>query len=427
MDKDIVSALDDLLPRLSELFERIGAETGSSHGITRDAYGERETAAGDMLAEFAREHGLEANYDPVGNLNITAAGCQDEAPELLIGSHIDSVPRGGNFDGLAGVVAGLGTLVALDRLGRESRRGLRVLGFRGEESPWFGTAYLGSKLFTGQMSPSEARSLTRFDTGRSLADHLADLGVDAGRIGSGPVVPLDRVRAYLELHIEQGPALEACGRAAGIATAIRGNIRHPFARCHGRYAHSAAVPRHLRSDALVATAKLVAHGDALWAEEIAAGHDDAVFTCGILQTDAAEHSMTKVPGEVSFTLNVGGTDDEVMERLNAGLVRKADALAVEHRVGFDLGTRVGTAAVQLDPRIADALARSATALGEPPFRMPTVGHDAAMFARIGIATGMVLVRNANGSHNPDEAMTMADFAVGLRMLALGVEDIVAGA
>ena len=116
---------------------------------------------------------------------------------------------------------------------------------------------------------------------------------------------MDRVRAYLELHIEQGPVLVDLDNPVAIATAIRGNIRYPFAKCYGSYAHSAAVPRRLRADAMIATAKLIAFADELWQKELEAGHDDLVFTCGICHTDAVEHSMTKVPGETSFSLNIG--------------------------------------------------------------------------------------------------------------------------
>jgi N-carbamoyl-L-amino-acid hydrolase len=425
MNEELLKAVDRLLPSLADLFAQIGKRTSDGVGISRDAYGEVETAAGDMVIEFARAQGLQAKYDRVGNVNVTAPGCFDASPEMLIGSHIDSVPRGGNYDGLAGVIAGIGTLSALEKCALAPRKALRVLGFRGEESPWFGPAYLGSKLFLGQLSRSEAESLRRFDTGKTLVEHLRQIGVPASDIGDRPIVSLERVRAYLELHIEQGPLLEDLARPVGIATAIRGNIRHPFAKCIGRYAHSAGVPRHLRSDALMATVKLIAYADEHWRLQIEAGHDDLVFTCGIFQTDAAHHSMTKVPGEIAFSLNIGSISDDVMEEMNRALTAKAEALAREHNVRFDFGKRVGTGALELDSDIAGIIGQTAQDIGVKSHAMPTVGHDAAMFKRLGIPAGIILVRNANGSHNPDEHMEMDDFGLSLKLLASSVLAIAA--
>ena len=424
MNEKLCDAIDRLMPSLTDLFKAIAVRSHDGVGISRDAYGAVETATGDILIEYARARGLDARYDRVGNVNVTRKGQFDKPPEILIGSHIDSVPRGGNYDGLAGVIAGIGALAALEHGGGAGTGGLRVLGFRGEESPWFGTAYLGSKLLMGAIGREEAERLKRFDTGKTLVQHLEALGADISQLGRA-AIPLDRVKAYLELHIEQGPHLESIDKPLAAVTAVRGNIRYPFATCEGRYAHSAGVPRHLRADALMATVKLIAYCDELWRREIEAGHDDLVFTCGILQTNSAEHSMTKVPGEVAFSFNVGGVSDAVMERFHAAAMDKAHALAQEHRVRFDFGSRVGTNAVDLDKDIAELLRWVGREAGIDVERMPSVGHDAAMFARRGIPTGIILVRNANGSHNPDEHMEMADFAVGLKLLTMSTARIAA--
>src|SRR5262249_6756958 len=213
-----------------------------------------------------------------------------------------------------------------------------------------------------------------------------------------PQIPPARIAAYLELHIEQGPLLISTDTPLGIATALRGNIRYPTAKCRGHYAHSAAVPRHLRQDAAIATAKLIAHADERWRASIEAGNDDLVFTCGILHTDPAEHAMTKVPGEVTFSVNIGATTDAAMEALHHDLVRRADERAAEHNVRFGVGARVGTPATKLDPNIQRVAGEAAHALGIAARAMPTVGHDAATFARLGVPAAVLLVRNENGSH-----------------------------
>ena len=421
MSDALVNAVNDLKPSLTDLFARIADRTGDEHGISRASYGEAETVAGESLIAYARERGLDAGYDRVGNATFTAPGRFEAAPKILIGSHLDSVPRGGNYDGLAGVVAGIGTLVALKEYGSGAQQGVRVLGFRGEESPWFGTAYLGSKLFTGQLSVSDTDAMRRSDTGRTLTEHLDEIGVARSQIDGKPAVGLDRVRAYLELHIEQGPVLVDLARPVAIATAIRGNIRYPFAKCYGSYAHSAAVPRRLRADAMIATAKLITFADEQWRRELDAGHDDLVFTCGICHTDPAEHSMTKVPGETSFSLNIGSISDEVMGRMHQSLLDKARTLSEEHHVRFELGERVGTGAVALDTAVNDGIANSSRAIDIEPHRMATVGHDAAIFARMGIPAGIILIRNAKGSHNREEEMEMDDFMDGLKVLAASVD------
>ena len=214
--------------------------------------------------------------------------------------------------------------------------------------------------------------------------------------------------------------LENLERPLGIAVAIRGNIRYPFAKCFGHYAHSAAVPRKFRRDALIATAKLVAFADDRWRALIDMGHEDLVFTCGIFHTDFAEHAMTKVPGEITFSLNIGATSNMIMEDLRHSIAMRAEELAREHVVTFDFGKRVGTPAVELDKSLLAQVEQAGQEVGVTPVRMPTVGHDATMFQRRGIPASVLLVRNANGSHNPQEHMEMADFEIGTKVLAAAV-------
>jgi N-carbamoyl-L-amino-acid hydrolase len=291
------------------------------------------------------------------------------------------------------------------------------MGIRGEESPWFGTAYLGSRLALGLLPPEQLDELKRFDSGRTLAEHIADLGYDVSELRKGiPHLSPSNVAEYYELHIEQGPLLEAKGLAVAVATAIRGNARYPFARCVGAYAHSAAVPRAFRSDAVLATAELVTRLDAFWQEVEAAGSRDSVFTVGKFFTDADLHAMTKVPGEVCFSLNFGSTRGSDLENFKNQTDKITNDIEEHRRVRFDLGEAVGTDPVTLDSNLRKELTKACTAFGQDAFEMATVGHDAAMFTSAGVPSGMILVRNANGSHNPDETMDLDDFAEGCRIL-----------
>ena len=412
-----VKTIDESAASLAGLFDKIRDDSRDGEGVTRDAFGPRETQAARTIEAFARNRGLETAYDQGGNLHIARPGQIDEAPEIIIASHLDSVPVGGNYDGLAGVIAGVAVLSALKDEPATANTALRGIGFRGEESPWFSQAYLGSKLLLGEFNRTDLDALRRFDTGKTLVEHITDLGITLPQGKLPPMIPLDRLKAYFELHIEQAPLLENLGRPLGVANAIRGNIRHPFAKCFGNYAHSGAVPRQFRQDALIASARLIAFADECWQQLIDAGNDDLVFTCGIFQTDSAEHTMTKVPGEVTFTLNIGATKNEVMEEMQNSIATRAKKLEHEHNVRFDFGKRVGTPAVDLDDSLMTAVEIAGKEIGIFPHRMPTVGHDAVMFQRRGIPASVLLIRNANGSHNPKEHMDLKDFIIGTKVLA----------
>jgi N-carbamoyl-L-amino-acid hydrolase len=396
------------------LMARIGADTRGTLGITRAPYDAAEQRAADATAAALRQEGFAPEYDAFGNLHAALPGEDASAPAVGLGSHFDSVPDGGNYDGLAGVMAGLAVLLAARRSGAKPARPLRLVGLRGEESPWYGTAYLGSRMALGLVPHETMGRLVRGDTGRTLADHMAALGFPGQ---PGPSLTPETLACWLELHIEQGPLLIGRNVPIGIATAIRGNIRHAQAKCFGEWAHSAAVPRDFRRDAVVAVSELVMAMDAYWTGRIAQGDDNFVCTVGIVSTRADQHAMTKVPGEVAFTLNLGATNAEVLRQSGEYAAARAHEIAAARGVRFELGPDTGSQPTPLDPALVDRLDGAAEGLGLARHRMPTVGHDAGMFAQAGIPAAMVLVRNRNGSHNPHEALEQDDYAAGVRVLA----------
>src|SRR5262249_55468205 len=228
-----------------ELLEQIGRETADIPGITRAAWSENDELAADRVRDFARRHGLQVLNDAFGNIQVLLPGVDPATPCVTTGSHLDSVPHGGNYDGLAGIAAGLAVLAAANANPAHRARPFRVVAMRGEESPWFGTAYLGSRLMLRLSTLDEVGDLVPSDSGKSLRHHIQNLGYP--RTGAvAPLLNADLVTAFLELHIEQGPLLEADGIPVGIATAVRGNVRFPDARCIGAYGHSAALPRRFR-------------------------------------------------------------------------------------------------------------------------------------------------------------------------------------
>jgi len=415
----LAGAVEARMPFAQNLFDAVRAVSEDFVGVTRPAWSEQDHAAAEILAEAARGLELEVGYDVAGNLICTLPGTDRGAAQILTGSHLDSVPTGGHFDGRAGVVAGLSAVAALRDLGVELRCDLSVMGIRGEESVWYGIAYVGSRLALGTLPLEDLDRLHRSDSGRSLAEHMSAVGIDIDvlRATPAPSITRENTRVFLELHIEQGPVLVGEGVPVGIPTTIRGNVRFPFAVCTGTYAHSAATPRAYREDALLAVVELVRDLDQYWVEQEGAGVPDTVFTVGKLYTDDKHHAMTKVPGRCEFTLNFGGTTEGFLDACREQCYARAQAIAAARRVTFELGECVGSNPTPLDTHMRTLLAESADALGISHREFATVGHDASVFARAGIPAAMVLVRNADGSHNPDEKMDHKDFALGVQMLA----------
>ena len=415
----LARAVETRMPFAEKLFDEIRVESVDIAGVTRPAWSVQDQAAADILGDAAKALGLEVAFDPAGNLWCTLPGADCSAPRVLTGSHLDSVPTGGHFDGLAGAVAGLTALAAFRDLGFEPACDLTVMGIRGEESVWYGIAYVGSRLAVGSLPRADLDRLRRGDTGRTLAEHMAEVGVDvdALRASPEPAITHENTRAFLELHIEQGPVLVGEGLPVGIPTTIRGNVRFPYARCTGSYGHSGATPRDYRDDALLAVVELVRDLDQYWIDQEAAGVPDTVFTVGKLYTDPRHHAMTKFPGRCDFTLNFGGTSEAFLDACRDRALARAAEIGAARRVRFDLGECVGSMPTRLDPGLRKLLADTADALGIPHRAFATVGHDASIFARAGIPAAMVLVRNADGSHNPDEKMELADFAAGVQVLA----------
>ena len=210
-------------------------------GITREAYGPGEQKAHALVRAEAEALGLEIANDAAGNLYMTLPGRDRSAKRIVLGSHLDSVPQGGNYDGAAGVLAGLATVAGMRHAGFVPARDITVLAVRAEEAgAWFPTSYPGSHAALGRLPP-EVLSVRRMDTGRTLEEHMRELDFDPDvvRAGKGVLGP-HNTAAYLELHIEQGPVLDAQEIPVAIVTGIPGSRRLRAARVVGEYNHSGA-------------------------------------------------------------------------------------------------------------------------------------------------------------------------------------------
>lgn len=385
-------------------------------GITRDTYGEGEQRAHDMVEEVARERGFEIAKDAALNMYLTLPGADRSRPAVMTGSHLDSVPRGGNFDGAAGVLAGLSVLVGWRDAGFTPAADTTLMVIRAEESSWFPVSYLGSRAALGLLPPS-ALDTPRNDNGRPWRDHLAELGGSPERVAAGEAwLDPARIAAFVEVHIEQGPVLVEAGEPVAAVTGIRGSFRYRRARTVGAYAHSGATPRGHRRDAVLATARLVAALSDDWARLEGEGRDLAV-TVGRFSTDPEEADFAKVAGRVDFSLDVRSYEPATLDLVHELLAGHAARIEAETGARFELGERTGSTPAPMDEGLRAAILAEGEAMQLRIREMPCgAGHDAATFAGAGVPTAMIFVRNANGSHNPDEAMDFADFSIATRLL-----------
>jgi N-carbamoyl-L-amino-acid hydrolase len=399
----------------TDLFNRLRRDGLDDPGVTRDPYGPGEQRAHATCADTAAAMGLTIERDAASNLYMTLPGGDPSAKRIVIGSHLDSVPHGGNFDGAAGVVAGLVAIQALRRLQASPRRDITVMGIRAEESVWFQVSYIGSRSALGIL-PDGSLDARRTDTGRTQAEHISACGGDPDRLRSGQrhLDPM-RLHAFLELHIEQAPSLVESGKSVGIGTGVPGNFRYPDAWIEGNTDH-VGLPRRFRRDAAMAGAEFAMALDRLWEEYDRRGIAMAC-TFGRFHTDLKQHGLTIVPGSFHFSLDVRAYNEAVLSELD----RRVDTIIADiersRGVTFHRGGKARAAVGLVDPDIGSALARDAAGLGIATIALGSpASHDAAAFAACGVPMGMIFVRNENGSHNPREAMAIEDFLDGAAVL-----------
>jgi allantoate deiminase len=395
-------------PRRIARFLREVGEVGADPrgGWSRLAFGPEEREAHALFERWATDLGLTPSTDAIGNTFGELAGNTPE-PVLLVGSHLDTVLRGGGFDGVAGVAAALEVARLLVESGGLNRTYQAVV-FSGEEGARFGAPCIGSRVATGAFTTDTLRTLTDRE-GYSVLERAAEVGLRPTNAAEA-VWSQGSVSAFLELHIEQGRVLEARGRTLGVVDAIAGSTRIELA-FSGNADHSGATPMLLRHDALVGASELVVE-----AERRASSHRTAVATIGDLEVEPG--SFTTVPGEARLSLDVRDVDSERQRELAEELLDGAGRIAARRGLELSAVLVSDQSPVVLHKPVREQLAR-ATHERDVPFCVLPSGatHDTAHVAKVAPA-GMVFVPSRQGvSHAPDEWSSVEDIARGVEVMA----------
>ena len=363
-------------------------------------------AAQDEVAGWMIGAGMSVHRDAVGNLFGRYPASAEDAPALLIGSHLDSVSDAGRFDGPLGVICAVSAVEALHAADVRLDHAIEVAAFADEEGVRFGSAYLGSRTVTGDLGERDL-ALTDRD-GVSFAEAIRTFGGDPDGVAASRREPADLL-GYLEVHIEQGPELEARRLPVGVVSAIVGFTRVAV-EFTGHAGHAGTVPMGRRRDALVAAAAFV-----LAAESIAAAEPGAVATVGELTVSPGAGNV--VPGAVRLSLDLRHPDDATRLRLRDQLETEARAIGAAREIGVGWRPAYDNPAVPADAAMAGRLEAAIAALGVPVHRLPSgAGHDAAALSAI-VPAAMLFVRCAGGiSHHPAESVAVDDIAVALGVL-----------
>lgn len=399
--------IDRLMADL-EAFSAIGSD--GQGGVTRLAFTPADQSARRLFQDKLAAAGLRVRVDAIGNVFGRRGGRETALPPVLLGSHMDSVPNGGRFDGPLGVLSALEVVRMLDDARAQTRRPVEVACFAAEESSRFGSGTLGSKAVVGKLKPDMLDRL-RDPEGRTLAEVLQECGLLPDRLPEVRRRP-GEYHAYLELHLEQGAVLEHAGIPIGLVTGIAAPTRFHVTYT-GRADHSGATPMGLRRDALVSGAELVLSVRRI---VLAHGSPTSVGTVGVLRVQPG--AMNVIPGQASLGIDLRDIDADAKSRIAKKVQAAARRIARKWKLDVSVETLTDESPVPLSERVRQVSAAACQACGIPFQELPSgAGHDAMYIAEIA-ETGMIFVRCREGiSHNPAEFVEPQDIAAGAAVLA----------
>jgi N-carbamoyl-L-amino-acid hydrolase len=375
-------------------------------GLHRLTLTETDRKVRDLFVEDLESLGLDIRIDEIGNIFGRRGGTNPDADPVLIGSHLDSQPYGGRFDGQLGVLSALETLRSFEDAGVEHRRPIEIVNWTNEEGSRFKPALMGSGTFIGEFDGTDTLERTDSD-GVTVAEALKRIGYH----GEEPCEPREPYDSYLELHIEQGPKLEEAGRSVGAVEGVFG-MAWLEATIHGDADHAGPSPMHSRRDALVAASDVVGAVRRL-SNRVA---DDVVTTVG--EFEISPGSINVVPAEARLTIDVRSYDDAVVAELVERVEREVEAACKREDVTYDLEEIWRIPHTEFSPRVSRAVLDAAEAVGADHQAMVSgAGHDATYLNEI-TDTAMIFVPSVDGkTHNEAEYTEWEDAVAGARTFA----------
>ncbi|WP_206811673.1 Zn-dependent hydrolase [Paradesulfitobacterium ferrireducens] len=396
--------------RLQETIEtsaQIGAIPGN--GLCRLALSDEDKEIRDLFRSWLKDSGLQVRVDDFGNIYGRREGKKKDAPPILVGSHLDTQPMGGRFDGILGVLGALEVVRTLNDLEIETELPIEIVSFTNEEGARFEPPMLGSGGITGIFDKEFIYS-QKDKSGKSFVDELKRIGYlgdESNRIR--------KVHSYLEFHVEQGPVLEQANSAIGVVEAIQG-MTWLEVKLTGEGDHAGPTPMNMRKDALVAAAKMIV------AIQHAAREIDEMTTTTVGRMALAPNVVNCIPGEVSFSVDVRHPED-IKRRLAVELVReKISTIAAAEGVEIEIRDLWEIETTPFAPQILKHITEGAKAYGYSSRRIVSgAGHDAKYLSDIA-PTAMIFVPSVNGkSHSPEELTSWEDIEQGANVLLYVVE------
>ena len=392
-----------------EIMERadlLAACSESPERLTRTYLSPEHAAANELVLAWMREAGMAGRVDPAGNALGRYEGHAPGLPALILGSHLDTVRNAGRYDGMLGVIAAIACVKALHERGERLGFALEVVGFGDEEGVRFQSTLLGSRALAGSfdMALLERRDAAGID----MAQAMRDFGLDPKRIPAA-ARRAEEVLAYLELHIEQGPVLEAEGLPLGVVTSIAGATRLR-ATVTGTAGHAGTVPMAGRKDALAAAAEAV-----LAVERICGGEPELVGTVGWLEVEPG--AVNVIPGAVRLSIDIRAAGDEARLRAVEAVSAAISEICARRGTELSLERLHESPSCPCAPWLIEQLSAAVAREGLPVRRLASgAGHDAMAMAAL-TEVGMLFVRCKGGiSHHPEESVTAEDAAAGARAL-----------
>ena len=378
-------------------------------GLTRLAFSKEDLEARKFLINLIEKNGFKLKIDNVGNIYaIYDDGCDADAKPVCVGSHIDSVPNGGFYDGTLGVMAGLEALSSIKEAGIKLKRPLWLINFSCEESSRFKTATIGSKIISGKLSQQRLHELKDED-GISLFEAMSAAGFKPQNLDEA-ILKENSLHAYLELHIEQGPVLERSDISVGVVSGIAAPIRFEIT-IHGKADHSGATPMNMRNDALLAASHII-----IAANKFAKNKKTAVATVGYAH--AKPGVLNVVPGEARLGVDLRDIDKASLAELNLELRNFVGELSRELKFSYEIRELSSDEPVKLSEHAINLLEDEAKKLGVKTLTLPSgAGHDAMNLTKLASSVGMLFIPCVDGiSHNTKEAIKFDDAVTATKIL-----------